>query len=709
MEAKQQQMTKNSIFSSKIYEYKVGDYIYTSEPSLIRPIALKPVVIPGRKTSLSEILGTELFSNGSIPSNQDIEKAIEIIRTFRQRSVSEVALQNIDSGRKRRHSDVCLSQRGKRMIRQHSAPTRRKYNSSSSIASVNSAFQSISTLQPLPEAEPDTKCSSSSESSFVNLYTPGASHSRHTSKLPSPSNKTEENNVLLSSETVSSTESPNICNNPANRLRVGSENSALQPLKLLENPKRDHRSKISQVPAPIAKEKMTPKQKSALERNRRNRIRSQKCSQPSITENEVNESVDKMMNLRFSPNTHPRALLPAQIANCSGHHPPVSYLNSLKRSNSVQVKHVPSNGLQKAPIQPHKDTAEFRVFNPTRIRLVSPSQPSRIINVGTENTPISNGQQTIAGNDVYDIDHELTDMSHIEDNVFREREKPLMQTSLQSYSNDIDNMIKKRNSHNFEDDIQSFLVKSESFSNNKLRNDIKKIKTDKLADIRGTINTDPVIEKQDVSSRNVFCIENPPDVPCKEPKNSRDSGYSESTTNSADCLNQRPVRTRSASLSIISKIKPLLKMSKKRQQKVVELDENNPFHSILKDDPITHFTKSLDDLIHRRLSLQNTISNTKFTPLSSQSSVFEEASFKVDVTEDCFRPKSEACPESGTYRAESGLSSMVTDDDEFVISPLNSDVRSYDCSHMRKSVVNYHCTTEPCVVKPFYGHGTIIL
>ena len=73
----------------------------------------------------------------------------------------------------------------------------------------------------------------------------------------------------------------------------------------------------------------------------------------------------------------------------------------------------------------------------------------------------------------------------------------------------------------------------------------------------------------------------------------RDSGYGDSTSTSREALHS----TKSSS-SLLSRLKPLLHLGKKKQPPVI--DESNPFNRIFEERPLSELRKSLDSLIAER-------------------------------------------------------------------------------------------------------------
>ncbi|XP_063693594.1 uncharacterized protein LOC134825335 isoform X2 [Bolinopsis microptera] len=146
---------------SRIFEYKIDSNRmaekafdnsrgYPIESDVIRPLALKPLVLANSELSLSQALSSELFSSGSIPSNKEIDRLIEVIKEVRQRN----SLADETSGNRvrfRRHSDVSDLRNSKRSIKDPPSRslTRSKSNGSSeklekdNFGSSRSAFKSI--------------------------------------------------------------------------------------------------------------------------------------------------------------------------------------------------------------------------------------------------------------------------------------------------------------------------------------------------------------------------------------------------------------------------------------------------------------------------------------------------------------------------------------------------------------------------------------
>ena len=213
--------------------------------------------------------------------------------------------------------------------------------------------------------------------------------------------------------------------------------------------------------------------------------------------------------------------------------------------------------------------------------------------------------------------------------------------------------ITRRNSKNLDESIKSYLVRSENFIPNKYQNhnEFEKFKKEKedlseiLNGIRvgvrppsssrslsaslasnghpvsGSIFKAPLTPKQgnnqDQSSNSLKRSNtysnfmrpkyhsNGDDTSVNfvlrrnSSKTSRDSGYGDSTSASNEGLNPTPKRGRSASLTILSKLKPLFKMNKLKSKDSLT-KEDNLFSNIITDFPISDLAKSLDNLIITR-------------------------------------------------------------------------------------------------------------
>ncbi|KAL5262984.1 hypothetical protein ACHWQZ_G008409 [Mnemiopsis leidyi] len=227
---------------------------------------------------------------------------------------------------------------------------------------------------------------------------------------------------------------------------------------------------------------------------------------------------------------------------------------------------------------------------------------------------------------------------------------------LSEYADVINARIQSKTSSDLNESLQAYLLKSEAFVSNKCTNFEKKTKPDKEKMIKSdnflatlaapaslpdldlrlsgdkspsvsaphvsvtaptptsptldipaplpTLTAAPLIStpvlpaRTLLSSNNSECSECP--FKSSSSKTSRDSGYGDSTSASNEGLNRPKRRNRSASLTILSKLKPLFGL---RKRDPLTLDENNPFNKIFEDQPISEFAKTVDNFIARRSSL----------------------------------------------------------------------------------------------------------
>lgn len=426
---------------------------YHLEPNVIKPLALKPLVLNGGSdVSLSRAISSELFSSGSIPSNKEIDRLLEVIKTIRQNNC------NGDESpgsrlRFRRHSDVSDLRNSKRSIKDPPSRslTRSKSNatcserrSSGQFASSRSAFKSIPRAgsgkhlhsrqcsqqtileEDVTEAEHAGQPSNSVQVTSQRIdpvRSPPENNVRPKITLPSISKKDVPEKATLSSEenaspAPSEQDAPNFQvtaqrhypalkmppkimlpsipsrNVPEKPVLSSEDNASPTPLEpdvpitppdnsLRTTPSPDNETNCVRPTKPVSRSRRprassTPSSSSnsfssgfsvrnparpnnnrpkssgnsncltgpddfvlqhALMRKARQRHRM--CSQPCVGSSpKEDDGVEKLPSPRYSPNTHPRARLPATLAACSGNHPPVSYLNHFRRSASLQVNHI---------------------------------------------------------------------------------------------------------------------------------------------------------------------------------------------------------------------------------------------------------------------------------------------------------------------------------------------------------------------------------
>ena len=356
------------------------------KPNLVKPRVLKAGVISNCDVSLSQVLGTELFSSGSIPSNKEIDRVLEVIKAFRQRSCSTPESNAVlKEELTRRHSDnTDLRSCSKRSIKDSPSrlssirPSLGSLKPSGQFKSTQSAFKCVSpnknrlqSTQTIPEEMlEDTPCSSENEEQRV--LSPVIISQSFREKTSRPASIVVSINedppecpwklspeIPLSFSDISvSLKPPDI---PKLQTRRSPENSHNQspPMPPSSSKRREPFSGGFSVRNPTATSFQASTEaslptpfstfKCELEDfvphhslSRRNRPRYRRCSQPCMPSNAPNEDegVEKLPSPRYSPHTHPRAKLPSHLAACSGNHPPVSYLNSFGRSRSLQVNHI---------------------------------------------------------------------------------------------------------------------------------------------------------------------------------------------------------------------------------------------------------------------------------------------------------------------------------------------------------------------------------
>ncbi|KAL5262985.1 hypothetical protein ACHWQZ_G008409 [Mnemiopsis leidyi] len=395
---------------SRIFEYKIDSNRmaekafdnsrgYPIESDVMKPLALKPLVLSNSEVSLSQALSSELFSSGSIPSNKEIDRLLEVIKAVRQRNCSG----DDTSGnrvRLRRHSDVSDLRNSKRSIKDPPSRslTRSKSNGSSEqlekqpFGSSRSAFRSIPrsssgkhlhkrqcSQETIPEedgteedvsdetlASPKTEHLAVKPERLYPVLSPLEDHMppkpqmQKTSKVDVPE-KTE-----VSSEGSSPVlEEPSAPSTPPdNSLRTtpspdNETNRTVHPKPAVNSKtyvrRRSHSSSLGfSVRNPTFQTPQNGSQHTSgnscsgpddfvLQHSlmRKARQRHRMCSQPCVgTSPKEDDGVEKLPSPRYSPNTHPRARLASSLAVCLGNHPPVSYLNYIRRSRSLQVNHI---------------------------------------------------------------------------------------------------------------------------------------------------------------------------------------------------------------------------------------------------------------------------------------------------------------------------------------------------------------------------------
>ena len=398
---------------SRIFEYKIDSNRmaekafdnsrgYPIESDVIRPLALKPLVLANSELSLSQALSSELFSSGSIPSNKEIDRLIEVIKEVRQRN----SLADETSGNRvrfRRHSDVSDLRNSKRSIKDPPSRslTRSKSNGSSeklerqNFGSSRSAFKSIprcssgkhlhkrqcsqetileedGTEEDVPEITHKIekleigKLESKPQRVYP-VLDPLEDHMPAKPLIPKISKIDVPEKYQVSSGDSSPTQSePSApATPPDNSLRTtpspDNETNRAEQVKPTVNCKTYVKRRSSSASA-LGFSVRNPTSRNAQNNThhssgnnfngpddfvlqhslmRKARHRHRMCSQPCVGSSpQEDDGVEKLPSPRYSPNTHPRARLPSTLAICSGNHPPVSYLNYIRRSKSLQVNHI---------------------------------------------------------------------------------------------------------------------------------------------------------------------------------------------------------------------------------------------------------------------------------------------------------------------------------------------------------------------------------
>ena len=357
-----------------------------SEPNLVKPRVLKPRVISNSDEPLSQILGSELFSAGSIPSNKEIDRVLDMIKAFRQQNCSIAdSKSNEKEQLTRRYSDITdLRSSSKRRIQD--SPSRVSHptvgppvgslESGNQFKSANSAFKPVNSSKkthlqnsqgPIPEENAedilcDPECSVQEKPcTNVRIKT-----SRPASIVVSVDGDSPDVPKELSTEsTASSSKNTSVHLGSPKVIRPGPSHSP-RITKEQQIPPPSSSSKRKEpftggfsVRNPTATSSFKSSTEASLPKpynsfkceledfvpnhsvTRKNRLKYRRCSQPCIPSSTLSEDegVEKLP-YRYAPNTHPRAKLPSHLAACSGNHPPVSYLNSFGRSRSLQVNHI---------------------------------------------------------------------------------------------------------------------------------------------------------------------------------------------------------------------------------------------------------------------------------------------------------------------------------------------------------------------------------
>ena len=396
---------------SRIFEYKIDSNRmaekafdnsrgYPIESDVIKPLALKPLVLSNSEVSLSQALSSELFSSGSIPSNKEIDRLLEVIKAVRQRNCSgdETSASRV---RLRRHSDVSDLRNSKRSIKDPPSRslTRSKSNGSSeklekqNFGSSRSAFRSIPrsssgkhlhkrqcSQETIPEedgteddvtdeaqASPKIEQLAVQAERLYPVLSPLEDHMPPKPPLPKTSKVDVPEKTEVSSEGPSPVQDEQSApaTPPDNSLRTtpspdNETSRTLQPRPSVNSKtyvrRRSHSS--SSLGFSVRNPTFQTPQSSSQHTSgnsyngpddfvlqhtlmRKARQRHRMCSQPCVgTSPKEDDGVEKLPSPRYSPNTHPRARLASSLAVCSGNHPPVSYLNYIRRSRSLQVNHI---------------------------------------------------------------------------------------------------------------------------------------------------------------------------------------------------------------------------------------------------------------------------------------------------------------------------------------------------------------------------------
>eukprot|EP00116_Pleurobrachia_bachei_P001460 sb/3461722/ len=551
-----------------VYEYRV-DSNRMAELALDKsPESLKPLL--RKEMSLSQILSSNLFSAGSIPSNREIEEVVDTIRRFRSRSTSEDSQQGCSSTRMgRRHSDVTDLRSSKRSIRDgpryrdrssslgHERrrgsgdrcnntrlPGLSEEDDSGSLSvdleggpSMSSVEQSPSPDIMSPEipllsdmcASPDhlPQCEKPLPSILLSPSPSRVSPISWEAESPEPSPAPSPTPVSPLSF-MDSISSPELSPAPSPIPSPHSPDRA-EPFRLLSSRSVEGLPQIGfSVRNPTFPRSSSPPQLAedlVLHHTllRRSRHRHRRCSQPWPCLGHRNSVTEQQGMLH---GTHPRADL--CLISCPGNHPPVSYLSASKRS--MHVHHVPF------PQREEEDEEEDEVFAPDHATMTEA--------------------------------------------------------------------------------LQSVLSKSEGFVLNK---DLP----DKDQQRGSTMEKSLDFETLTVAPSIVL-----------DGNGKRDSGYGDSTSTSREALHS----TKSSS-SLLSRLKPLLNLGKKKQPPVI--DETNPFHRIFEERPLSELRKSLDSLIAERRSSLPGIKT--LPPLA--------ATIAAHKSPDCKSPhcKSPACKISPEY------------------------------------------------------------